>query len=122
MDDIVKAINQALSEYSDEVDEIMQSEIKDIAKETVTQLKNDPVIPTRTGKYKKSFFEKQLVKKTGVYKCVIANKEAYLTYLLEKGHTTRNGGRTKAFPHWTKAQKNIDKLAERIERRLKNGN
>ena len=48
---------------------------------------------------------------------IVHNKTQYqLTHLLEFGHATRNGGRTKEFPHIGKV---ADKVPEIFERKLR---
>ena len=115
VNNLAAAIAEELGKYSAEVDEAMQGEIDKTSKEIVKDLKNDPIIPEKTGDYKKSFYAKKLGQGKGYKRVVVANKKYRLTHLLEKGHVTRNGGRTRAFPHWVHAQEKADTLAERIK-------
>ncbi|MEG2429514.1 MAG: HK97 gp10 family phage protein [Oscillospiraceae bacterium] len=112
-------IVKQLKNYSAEVDEIMQEEIIDVAKETVKNLKKNTIVPQKTGKYKKSFYYKKIASGKGYRRMSVGNRVYQLTHLLEFGHVTRNGKRTKAFPHWLLAQENSKKLLEeKIIRRL----
>lgn len=111
-------ITEMLQDYNAQVDEELADEIDKLTKEVVKELKNDTVIPEKTGDYKKGFYAKKIARGRGYARNVVANKKYQLTHLLEHGHATRSGGRTKAYPHWSTAQKKVDELAERMERRL----
>lgn len=119
-EDMQRAVISALQEYSQEIDDIMQDEIETLAKEIVKTMKSDDDIPVRTGKYKRSFFMKKIASGKGFKRVAVANRVSQLTHLLEHGHLV-NGIRTRAYPHWEKAQKMADTLPERLERRISNG-
>lgn len=116
--DLSSAIAEELETYTEEVDAVMQNEIDKLSKEIVNSLKNNPVIPEDTGEYKKSFFVKKVAQGKGFKRNVVANKKHQLTHLLEDGHLTENGGRTRAFPHWKDAQEMAETLPERLEGKL----
>ena len=118
IDELAKAIAHEVESYTKEVDDVMKDEIDKLSNELVRDLKNDPIIPERTGKYKKGFRVKKTAEGTGYKKNTIYNTKYRLTHLLERGHETRNGGRTKAYPHWEHAQEKAETLDERIARRL----
>lgn len=119
-EDFESALRLALEEERENVERISAEEIEKVATETVELLRNHPKIPQRTGKYKKSFTLKKISRKQSgtYYRVYAAGKQYRLTHLLEYGHATRNGGRTKAFPHWKDAQEFVQKLPERLKRRL----
>ena len=119
VEDLANLIAQEMEQYSEDVDDIMQKEIDKISKEIVKDLKNDPIIPEKTGDYKKKFYAKKLGQGKGYKRVLIANKKAWLTHLLENGHAIKTGGRTRAYPHWKHAQEQADKLAERIKEAIK---
>lgn len=113
--DLANDIVNELSKYSKEIDDKMADKIDEISKEVRDSLLNDKNIPTSTGKYKKSFYVKKVERRMGVKTNVIASKSYRLTHLLENGHLTRDGkNRTKAFPHWAKAQELADKLTDKM--------
>lgn len=101
------ALVDILSQYSEDINRNIDTGLQIIGRETVKELKNNSNIPTKSGDYKKKFY---LTKKDGNY--VVANRKYQLTHLLEKGHAKKNGGRTKAFPHWAEAEKSIIKKAD----------
>ena len=96
MDSLTAQINQALAQYTSDinltVDEVMKNGAQQ-AKKALTQLS-----PADTGKYAKSWAVK---KERGRY--IVYNKKPGLTHLLENGHDIiRNGrkvGRVVGRPH-----------------------
>ena len=119
IDDLARLIANDLAEYSEEVDDAVEKVITKTTKEALTVLKNNNNIPKMTGKYKKSFYAKDLYKSKGknegYFKMVVANRKYQLTHLLENGHVNRDGSRTKAYPHWKDAQAIADTLPDRIK-------
>lgn len=113
IDGLADAIMKNLQEYTDDVTEGIKKAEDITAKECKENLKEDS--PKKTGKYAKGWkttvnFENQYEKRTTIH-----NKEYRLTHLLEDGHATRNGGRTKAFPH---IKKNEEKANADFEKRV----
>lgn len=121
VNDLADLISEELGKYSEDVDIKMQDEIDKLSKEIVKDLKNDPIIPERTGKYKKSFAVKKIAQGKGYKRVVVHSKAPHyrLTHLLEKGHVTRTGGKTQAYPHWAHAQEKADTLPDRLKEALK---
>ena len=119
VNDLSALITQELNNYSEEIDNTMQGEIEKLSKEIANDLKNDPIIPEKTGKYRKGFYVKKLAQGKGYKRVVVANKKYQLTHLLEYGHATSNGGRAKDFPHWAKAQEKADTLYENMKEAIK---
>ena len=110
--DIASQIADALAEYSEEVNQKLEDAKIIVADETVAYLKaNSPV--GRRGKYAKGWRKKK--DGTGY---VVHNATDYrLTHLLEKGHAKRNGGRTKAEPHISDAERlAIERMGVEIQR------
>lgn len=110
-----------LNAYSEEVVEVLDQSAKNVAKETVEELKETS--PKRHGKYGGKYakgwaFRRETTLKGSSY--VIYNPKHYrLTHLLEKGHAKVNGGRTRKFPHIQPAEQRAVKGYEQtIRRRL----
>lgn len=113
--DLSDEIAKTLIEYSKDVEEELEREKEAIAQEAVAKLKRAGSFSDTSGKYRKGW----RVKKVGK-KFVVHNATRYqVTHLLENGHATRRGGRTRAFPHISPVDDWVSKeLPKRIQDRL----
>lgn len=68
--------------------------------------------PKRTGKYARGWKAKFVETSRGFSALVANETKPSLTHLLEKGHMTRKGGRTKALPHILPAYEKAKRLME----------
>lgn len=94
-------ISKILNSYADGVKELIEEATRDVVKEGASRLKQTKnTYKVRSGEYNKSWTYKVQKKYDEVEGTVYSRSPHYrLTHLLEKGHATRNGGRTRAFPH-----------------------
>lgn len=116
---IGKELVEIMKQYSDEITDEIGEIIEDVGKEAKDMVKSGS--PRRTGKYAKSW-KVSFVKQGSQRGFVVSAKAPHyrLTHLLENGHKTRNGGRTRPQPHIGKAQDWADKEAmKRIEKAVK---
>lgn len=123
VEDLARLIAEDLANYSDEVAEKVDNTINEVAKEALQAVKESPDLKIINGNdYRNGFYiqneYKSRGKNKGTYKLRIANKEYRVTHLLEHGHVTRNGGRTRVFTHWVNGQKVADALPDRIKEAL----
>lgn len=94
-----EAITQAVGEYGRELDEQVR---KDVSAAARTARKEISEISARSlhksGDYAGSW---AVGDDSGSFGCkkVVYSKKPGLPHLLEKGHATRNGGRSRAYPH-----------------------
>ena len=56
IDDLTSVIMEELEDYSQEVEDTVDDGLDEISKILVKELKSNPIIPERTGDYKKSFY------------------------------------------------------------------
>ncbi len=106
-------INKILTSYSEQIVDAIETTIIEAANEGVDMLKNTKdTYHVKTGKYNKGWSVKK-TKSNNYVQATIYNKEYALTHLLEKGHATRNGKRTKAFKH-------IEPVADYITKKVTN--
>lgn len=117
--ELATEVSKILEAYRAEVDITLDEAVTVTAKETVKQLRTTS--PKRTGDYAKSWTQNTTPYKKGAgYMRVVYAKAPHyrLTHLLENGHLTRDGKRTRP-------QEHIAPAAEAAERvlleRLTNG-
>ena len=115
VDDLSKHILKALESYSDDISEVVEEVSNKIGKEAVNEIQQTS--PKKRGSYAKGWKLKKDKLGKGRYSVKIYNKTDYqLTHLIEFGHATRNGKRTKAIPHIRPVEK---KYSEKYEKELK---
>lgn len=116
--ELSKEIQKYLQEYKEEIDEDVQDETDKAIASAKSELRS--ISPKNTGNYASGWAVKSKKYSNGYYK-VIWNRKAYqLTHLLEFGHATRNGGRTKAQPHIRPTEEKYKtRFTESLERRIK---
>ena len=113
-----QAMKGILTEYTDEVTKVVTDVISEVAEEAAGELHS---AGTFQGTKYRAGWTAETEKRRLFNSAVVYNKKHYrLTHLLEYGHATRNGGRTRAFEHIApiseKAQEEaVKKLKEAIE-------
>ena len=117
-----QAVKNYLEIYVEDIGEAVEETSNNIGKEAKEELKQTS--PKRRGDYAKGWTVRKDRKNKHYYTVKVWNKSNYqLTHLLEFGHATRNGGRTKAIPHIRpveeKYKKEFEKQLENKIRRIK---
>ena len=123
-DELKDVLENYLKNYKEDIDEDVIETVDEITKKAREELKKTSPRGkgSRTNPYNRGWSIKLSKKRTGVYHKVIWNKTNYqLTHLLEFGHATRNGGRTRAIPHIRPVEEKynvefVDKLEKKIRR------
>lgn len=123
VDKLGKFIAESMKAYAEATEDIVKEAIEKTCVETKAQVAMDS--PKRKGakggSYSKSWkYTRPKQTKSHAWKAEVYNQQAGLTQLLEYGHATRNGGRTKPQPHIAPAnEKAAEKLLWYIERGIK---
>lgn len=121
-DELSEALNKYLTTYSEEISDEVISVTDEITEEAKDELiRTSPKGKgSRSSPYYRGWAVKIQKKGKGKYEKVIWNKTNYqLTHLLEFGHSTRNGKRTKAIPHIRPVEEKYKaKFVDLLERKM----
>ncbi len=121
-----EAIRGQLETYSAEITKNINENLKEVADTTAETLKKGGAYKERTGKYAPdwSVTARKAVSTIQGEQYSVHNRKHYqLTHLLEKGHVTRNGKRTRAFEHILPAEQAAEELAvEAVEKAVRSAN
>ena len=124
VDNLTKAVLTELENFNDVTDEACNKGVSETAKKAVKELRNaHPPGSGQYGSWDESYNKGWKVMQTKTdkrynKKATIHNATDYqLTHLLENGHATRNGGRTRSFKHIAPvAEKCEDELLKTIKK------
>lgn len=126
-EELQNVLKDYLENYVEDITEGVEDTTDTLTKQAVQDIKQ--ISPrgkgTRDKPYHKGWTKQKGKENRGRYTVKIYNRTNYqLTHLLEFGHATRNGGRTKAIPHIRPIEEKYKKLYEQkittvIKRRSK---
>ena len=118
VDRLSDEIMDALEEYREMTDEVVQTAVDTVSKETRKIVQAGS--PVQTGGYQKGWAVKTTSTKAGQVSITVYNrKKPGLTHLLEKGHAKRGGGRVAGQPHIAPAEQYaVSELENKIKRGL----
>lgn len=117
--DMAKAIMKELDNYGVEVALAMEKATEKIGEETAGEIQK--AAPRKKGDYAGSWTSTTEGNGRTSHSAIVhAESPGYrLAHLLEKGHQSRNGGRTKAMTHIApQEQKAVERLEEELRRQL----
>ena len=122
-DELPKVVMDYLHNYKEDIDEDVIETVDEITKQARDELKQtSPRGPgNRSNPYYRGWAIKLSKRRNGEYHKVIWNKTNYqLTHLLEFGHVTRNGGRTRAIPHIRPIEQKYNvEFMEKLEKKIR---
>lgn len=116
INDLSRIISDQLSLYSGALQEDIDKAAEEVTKNAVNELREKSPKRPGGGRYARGW---RVTKQNGRY--VINNRIYQLTHLLEKGHATRNGGRTRPIRHIEPVESETIRAFERKVREAARG-
>ena len=109
IDALASEIQGILDNYNSQIVKGVKKETKRAMKDLVANTKADAPVGKRKQHYKDSITSKKVIENNDglIMRWYVKGSDYRLTHLLENGHATRNGGRTKAFKF---VSKNVDRI------------
>ena len=121
IDKLADAVVKELMEYSQDVVDATKEECREVADETVKQLRATSPRRPGSGKYARGWKHKTSFEDKGNIRETVYNTRYMLTHLLENGHAKVNGGRVTGIPHIEPAERKAGELLEeKVKVRLGN--
>lgn len=109
--DLAQAVAQELADYSQDVTDGVKKDVKQVAKDVVTELKQTS--PRNSGDYAKGWKSRvEYESPEDIRVRVYNSKKPQLTHLLENGHAKQNGGRVNGIPHIGPAEQRAEDSLE----------
>lgn len=122
IDDLAAVIAASLEEYTAEVTEGIKADVKSVGRECRENIARDSPRGKREAKKYADSWKVKNESSSLTAKATVYNTQSGLPHVLEFGHQTRNGGRTKPQPHIKPNEKKAaEELQNRVEKRLRDG-
>lgn len=127
-DQLATQVQSIVQEYTDDLIKKMPDLVKEVAQDTVKDLKQRASGLFGGSTYKRSFKSKKMnTSDSSKTEYTIYSTEPQLAHLLEKGHVIKNQtgqtyGMTQARAHWAPAEENAnDELEKKIRESIEGG-
>lgn len=121
---LVGAIDRELTIYSQEITDAIKKESQKSAKKLVEKTKETAPVGKRSKHYRDNIASRKLEEndRGATYQWYVKGSDYRLSHLLENGHATRDGGRTRA-THFIKNASDpiLREYEEKIEEVCRNG-
>lgn len=124
VENMASKLAENINDFMGATDDIVEESIKEVAQKATEITRSSGDYKDHSGKYRKSIKNDKVKRKDHTFMTTIHSKDPHyrLTHLLEFGHQTKNGGRTKAYPHFAKGEQYAeDELVTTIKRKIEGG-
>lgn len=119
VDTLASDIQQILSEYVGDVENLTAETVKQIGQKGVQALKSSSDVFGGTGKYRSGWSSKVEETRSGARATLYNAKVPGLPHLLEYGHALRGGGRVSGTVHIKPVEDELEKaFTQELENRL----